>query len=201
VVLPDWQNHVYLVMQKKVPIASVIQGTTSVPTPSAQITAQCAAGCLAESWQRQLVVARDALALHGKELACLVDFLIATGCRVSEALRIKPYDITIGGRIILKGSKGSKSAQYCVPECSQYFISCKKSGREPFGSFSRFQIYRIFKKHGISHTFGENQKASVTHLPRHIMALDITATTEDKQIVSDALRHKNEKNREFYEQV
>jgi integrase len=121
------------------------------------------------------------------------------GCRISEALKIAPHHITNNGSFVIKGSKGSGSRMYKVSELSEWLLSCKRNSIYPFDCLNRFYVYRVFKSVGIEHKFEGNKKSSVTHLPRHLLAIEAKSINVGEEIISDALRHKSTKSKIYYE--
>lgn len=172
--------------------------TMSVLSPCAQNTSLC--GDLATGVERcfELDSCLAKLACEGKRVCIIFYLQMVYGLRISEVLGIRPYDITSGGFIKIVGSKGSSSRLVACTLYADFFKQCKLSGTHPFNMYNRFVIYRLYKKHGISHKFAGNEKSSVTHLPRHLLALQANQVEDETGIVTDALRHKSTKNKSFY---
>lgn len=172
--------------------------TKSDSSPCAQITSLCGIPCTAIERDFEIDSCLAKLACEG-ERVCIIFYLqMVYGLRISEVLGIRPYDITSGGFIKINGSKGSASRLIACTLYADFFKQCKRNGAYPFNMYNRFVIYRLYKKHGISHKFDGNEKASVTHLPRHLLALQANQVEDETGIVTDALRHKSSKNKGYY---
>ena len=52
---------------------------------------------------------------------------------------------------------------------------------------------------GSHHKFEGNKKNSVTHLPRHLLAIEAKSIDTGGEVISDALRHKSSKSKVYYE--
>lgn len=99
-------------------------------------------------------------------VACELQLL--SGCRVSEILNISHTDILTGGKILVKGLKGSDDRVIYSSRFTSYLNSCKMSLCDPFKYLSRFMLYRDYKKKGIMMLFKNASYRSVTHALRHL---------------------------------
>lgn len=171
----------------------------SEPKPSAQTTKLCASGVAGQAAVRVSDTVIQELAKRDDRVRKLYVLMCSCGCRISEALKIAPHHITNAGSFVIKGSKGSESRMYKVSELSEWLLWCKKNGIYPFDCLNRFYVYRVFKSVGIEHKFEGNKKNSVTHLPRHLLALEAKSIDVGEEIISDALRHKSTKSKIYYE--
>ena len=77
---------------------------------------------------------------------------------------------------------------------------CRSTGSKPFDCISRFCVYRIYKRIGISYYDGTSAYSSVTHAPRHIVASELRKVDFKKAIHSHLifLRHKSKKSIDSY---
>lgn len=175
--------------------------TKSEPKPSAQNTKLCGSGEVVAWSPTEALATIEAVSKEDPRVGKLYAILLATGCRVSEVLSIAPHHITLSGTFAIKGSKGSGSRVFKVSEVSDYMKECKRLNVYPFATINRFYVYRLFRKLGIQHKFEGNEKYSVTHLPRHIAALEANEIKGIEGIVQDRLRHKSSKNAKFYEKT
>lgn len=141
---------------------------------------------------------RERLKRDNKELWYVVKFMSVTGCRVSEAINIRPTDITENGRVRLIGLKNSNDRIVVDSELSDYFIYCKKVNKPPFGTFDRHFIYRRLKYYGIGDYFGDSQRKSVTHLFRHLAIKDMAGVDKGLNTTKVAIGHKSLSNTEHY---
>jgi integrase len=171
----------------------------SVAIPLAQNTTLCAEG----NRSKAANINRDSIAaaIKAKDELVYVLYVVMmiTGSRISEALSIAPHHITRNGSFKIVGSKGSGSRLYYDSSIAQRLIDCKFNNIYIFDRLNRFYVYRIFKSCGFMHKFDGNDKFSVTHLHRHLKALDAIEVDEDNDIVTDVLRHKSNKTKIAYE--
>lgn len=190
-------------MEEKFDSFLVIHGdkirTKSEPKPCTQNTKLCGIGEVQYGYPTEALTSIEAVSRVDTRVGKLYAILLATGCRVSEVLSIAPHHITLSGTFAIKGSKGSGSRVYKVSEVCDYMKECKRLNVYPFATINRFYVYRLFKKLGIQHKFEGNEKYSVTHLPRHIAAIEAKEITGIEGIVQDRLRHKSSNNAKFYE--
>lgn len=105
-----------------------------------------------------------------QRLYYLIEFMLASGCRISEALAVNPIDINSLGMVKLKAKKGSKSRIVHPGKSIQFLLECRQKGEYPWSHFSRYFVYRNFKAVGINFKFNDNTNSSVTHAIRHIVA-------------------------------
>lgn len=128
----------------------------------------------------------------------LYEFMIATACRITEALNLTNSDVTMTGHVRLKGSKGSKDRTIHGGMASTYLIKRSINRQQLWQDWNRFYVYREFKKYGISQIIGLNKKASVTHLPRHIVSSQIKKAGMSQKESIQALGHKTTKANDYY---
>lgn len=121
------------------------------------------------------------------------------GLRISEVLKIRHYDISSIGLILIKGSKKSKNQVINCPELTDYLRSCKQYKINPFEDFDRHFVYRQYKKAGLMlpATFG--QFNAVTHLFRYIAVQEIGTISKEFTDKSDFLRHKSPNSTKHYD--
>lgn len=131
------------------------------------------------------------------EYYCIM-FLMETGCRISEALKITANDIDNLGRVRINATKKSRNRIVVSPTCTKFLLQQKKVGGDVFARFNRFHIYRIIKKYGLGAYFGENKRQSITHYFRHINASIGAEIARDINEVAQLLGHKDTKSTQFY---
>lgn len=131
-------------------------------------------------------------------LKSFIELQFAHGLRVSEVLGIRSNDLLSSHRIRIRSGKGSLKRVICHNDSTNYLDSCRLVGKSPFFDYSRFFVYRAYKKLGIDFSFGNGKHRSVTHAPRHFAALEIHQALKNKKIVSDFLRHKSVNSVESY---
>jgi len=114
-----------------------------------------------------------------------------SGCRISEVLKVSWRDIVNESEIIVHCDKGSLPKRVYVPEMSAFLPRFKKYMINPFEGVSRFQMYRLYRRLGISVENGPNKKKSVTHAFRKEYAQSTYDTSNSIEITRDILGHKN----------
>lgn len=173
-------------------------GTRAVRSPSALYTALHLDTSIASNGQFDLATYKERICNTNRELWYILLFMHITGCRVSEALNISNSDITVEGRVLLRGLKGSLDRMIIGSELSEYFIYCRKNLTSPFKTFDRHFIYRFMKKMGIGAYFGQNERQSVTHIFRHLAILDMAGVDKDLHATKRTIGHKSISNTEHY---
>jgi len=103
-----------------------------------------------------------------------------------------------GNRIKIKSLKGSIQRIIVFNDSHGYFTFCRKNSLKPFDGLSRFCVYRIFKKIGITYTNSNSVYMSVTHAPRHIIAAELQKIDKNNEFTSDFLRHKSLNSINYY---
>jgi site-specific recombinase XerD len=66
---------------------------------------------------------------------------------------------------------------------------------------NRATVYRAFKKVGIFDLLNNNNKLTVTHLPRHAMAAQMFNKNSDISTIQDILHHNSIKSQIHYEPI
>lgn len=135
---------------------------------------------------------------ENQRLYHLINFMSASACRVSEALNIRPYDITANGFVKLNTLKRGKPRIVHAGMSTEYMIHCKLKGLIPFDGMNRFFVYRCFKRYGIETQLKGRKKKTVTHLPRHFVAQQIQKAGMDIKLSQQALGQNSLKSTSFY---
>jgi len=118
--------------------------------------------------------------------------------RISEVLNIRSYDIDMLGHITIKGLKGSKDLVLFAGESKEYLIQCKRSKIDPFTLYSRFYVYREYKKKGIVFQSLNSSRKSVTHAIRQLNAMALRYNNKSNSDVSVLLHHSGNKSQRYY---
>lgn len=188
--------------EKKVDkLLSVAKGkarTKSVSTPFALYVIQCTAtterGWNAESLNEHF----NKLVAIDSSVAMAFDLQFAGGCRISEVLAIKWSDIDDFGKVTVHSQKGGVTRVVSPTFSAQLLKKHRDLKSNPFMHLNRFYVYRIYKRLGISEVYGENKRASVTHLPRHEVALASKKAERQNTVTQSQLGQKSVKSTEHY---
>lgn len=170
----------------------------SVSKPTAQNIKLCE---LADSQSMDLARQSRLKLLYKSEpwhIGLIVHLLADYGLRVSEALSIKPTDITSSGQIIIKGSKGSSNRLIVINEYRERLIDLRKSSFNPIKNIDRFVIYRLLKKYNITGQSTYGSKNAVCHQFRYDVAKDIQSVTNDLNETAKLIGHKSSSNTAIY---
>lgn len=132
------------------------------------------------------------------KLYYLIEFMHASGCRISEALRLLPVDITYSGHVKIKASKGSANRIVFSGFAREYMISCKSNNVSPWAGYSRFFVYREFRKMGLMVQVSGNKNKSVTHAIRHVVAESMERAGMQLKDTAQLLGHKSENSTGYY---
>lgn len=124
--------------------------------------------------------------------------MLLGGLRVSEMLSITPRDIDELGRVRIKSLKNGVPRIVDTGANSDQFKVWRASGYIPWRTWTRFFVYRQFKKYGIQIEVAGNEKKSVTHALRHVSAQVSATIDSDLQATKSHLGHKSISNTEIY---
>lgn len=128
----------------------------------------------------------------------LIQFMLASASRVSEALNITPSRITQTGHVKIIAGKGSQNRIVHAGLSVDYFLLCKANSIKPFDGWSRFYVYRQFKRYGIGlHLPGRSNKA-VTHSIRHAVAMANVKESFNLTDTQSQLGHKSTRSTKYY---
>lgn len=131
-------------------------------------------------------------------LQAFVSLQFKFGLRVSDALNISYSDISRNGTIVINQGKGSEKLIARDDEYLSFWNNCQENKTHPFRQYSRFYIYRLYKKFGISTTEKGRKHDSVTHAPRKMLAQELQSDGFGKSEIKTALGHKSERSTEYY---
>lgn len=126
-----------------------------------------------------------------QSVAAVIGLLLYSGMRISEVLRIKGTDITINRTLFYIASKSKARCSVQIVDSWDYYSKYVGKPVYLFAHFSRFYIYRQMKAIGLSVKFGANCNSSVTHLGRHITALNAQGATQNSKDAQRVLNHKS----------
>lgn len=177
--------------------SSVIR-SKSVTSPSAQTTRLCEPYTDNSKELDLRMASLLADNINDKRLCSVVLLLFESGLRVSEVLNINGNDITKDLRVKIKGLKGSNNKIIKLNDNYGFWSMLQGNNLSIKDDLNRFYLYRKFKQYGLSAVYGSNKKSSVTHLPRHELALDVYSSSEDIEDVKNCLGHKNVNSSEWY---
>lgn len=173
--------------------------TKSVISPPAQSSALLRANsaeCLLSDAAMEFILHNSTYPIDFKYLVYL---LLVSGCRISEALRVRNCDITGNYRIRLRGSKGSNDRVVFLPELPMGKLSPGTAQFEVWSCWSRYYVYRVLKKHGIYLSKEGNKNKAVTHAFRNAYAAELQTIVGSSELKSQAMGHKSLKSKQYYE--
>lgn len=167
-------------------------------TPCAQTTIVRSAPGQVSELNLVSVTTKAKIKHESYQLAMLIEFMEASGCRVSEALSIKPTDITQMGHVKIKAKKGSNDRIISSGMATEYMRECYAKKKAPFDGWSRHFVYRQFKKYNIGVKYSGKKKKSVTHSMRHQVAKSIQKAGMSITDTQKALGHKSLNSTSYY---
>lgn len=170
----------------------------SVPTPLAQSVTLHPAPTEREYTYSDLVSKFHHISQYNEPVAMVFALLFQGGCRVSEVLSISARDIDALGNITIRSSKGGNTRVISAGLAAVYLLRFREWKVSPFEGISRHYVYKQFKKFGIGDYFGDNTKMSVTHAPRHMVALASKAAGRPDDLTKTQLGQKSVKSTEHY---
>lgn len=132
------------------------------------------------------------------KLYYLIHFMLASACRINEALAVKPADILAFGQVRLKSSKKSGTRIVQSGLATSFMIECAKKNITPWEGWSRFFVHRQFKKYGLDQKINNKKVNTVTHICRHLVSKEIKNNGMDQISSIQALGHKTKKANDYY---
>ncbi len=195
---PHRQRLGILEVQKAINQKSGKPAPKSVPTPCAQTARLCTLGNDQVTLAKQVQASLIALKNSNPPCWLIAMILLESGCRVSEVLTINSASISPQGRVMIKGKKGSNDRIIHPITIAPQMIKLRKRNGPIFAEISRFHVYRAFRSVGLSHIFDGRSKASVTHLFRHLVAIDLELTQHGKAAITTGLGHKSAESADHY---
>lgn len=117
----------------------------------------------------------------------MVEFLYATGCRVSEMLDVKTSDVNWDEKTVKVFGKGGKWRTVMLNEaCVEWMLKCGSKGERFFGGVSRQMVFKIV--HQAGEAIGLKEPVS-PHVLRHSFATHVLRNGADLVMVKDLLGH------------
>lgn len=132
-------------------------------------------------------------------LKAIIELMLLNGLRVSEVLNIKGADISASGIILVKGLKGSNNRFCSVSIYRDFWIKRRKIPETLGAVYSRFFLYREFKKLGISLLTNNSSKQAVTHAFRHMLVTGALSIEKDFTAAKNLVGHKSTKSTHHYD--
>lgn len=170
---------------------------SGIPSP-AQTGTQCGTGSISEPAELVPESSKKRIMKENPRLMHLINFMIASGSRISEALKVNHWEITKTGHVKLHQLKGSGDRIVHSGMAMQYLLNCAKSKQQPWADWNRFFVYREFKKFGIGLQLQGRKKKSITHSVRHTVAKQIKKAGMTIEDSKQALGQKNVKSTTYY---
>jgi site-specific recombinase XerD len=180
-------------------LGAVKSGVKSASIPTAQNINQCALPGHEAITSSELKACYDSIPSQCSGLNAVIELLYLNGCRISEILNIAPNQITGQGQVLIKGKKNSADRIIVAVKCRDYLLRCRAGKVYPFQNFSRFFVYREFKKMGIDYKFEGKCRNSVTHAFRHNLVRDLQSEGIEREVYSHHIGHKSLNSTKSYE--
>ena len=170
----------------------------SESVPGAQTAKLCDMGTTADGLEHLFISTIAKVRSTNASLALVIWLMYASGLRVSEILKIRGKDISRSYNILIKGSKNSSDRLVSGVLFAYFLESYIGKNILVFDQFDRFYVYRELKKLGLSYKFAGNEKNSVTHLGRHVFALQGKEIADESMTVGKMLGHKGTNSEKYY---
>lgn len=132
------------------------------------------------------------------DIRLLIDLMLSGGLRVSEVISLRGIDVRLDGKLVVFQSKNNQYVVIRSINFNAFWLAYGRGNFFRFAVYSRFSIYRIFKKLGISAEFENMSKSSVCHLPRHLVGALVYQSTNSIEEVKKELSHKNQHSSKSY---
>jgi integrase/recombinase XerD len=151
----------------------------------------------------------------GRRDRAILEFLYATGCRVTELVTADLHDLDTETRTVLLTGKGSKQrivpvGRFAFDAVTQWLedrLEVRRPGRDPGALFlsargkrmTRQGVWRIVKEHGIRS--GVDAAALSPHVFRHSAATHMVEGGADLRTVQELLGHASLSTTQIYTKV
>lgn len=170
----------------------------SVTNSSAQTESLCASRSQDEVDYSRMLSKIESILQHDRTLYYIAMLQLCGGLRISEVLGIRPYDITLTGHVSIHSRKGSSHQIIHGGVVANYLIQCKKLNMYPFNLYSRYYVYRQYKKYGLTIQPVNSSKKAVTHSLRHLAASAQRNESIQDEKIQKFLRHVSSKSTTYY---
>jgi site-specific recombinase XerD len=173
-------------------------GTFAVQKPSAQIARMCQNPNIQKEQIVDELTDKLRLSNESEMLIIGIRLMILYGIRVSEMLLIHSKNVYNDGSVYVKGLKGSSDRLLIDSKYTQQWIGFSEMNMSIGAIYSRFYVYRLFKKIGYYEKFGKNTNNSVTHRARHEKADSMYKAGIQLDNIRKELGQKSIKSTEYY---
>lgn len=172
--------------------------SNTAPTLAAQSAVLCSPDTATEALQKSVesrIVLNTDLPVM---LRAVCELLLMTGCRISQALNVKPSNISKNGTIKIEAAKGGNENIYRSTRFSNFWLDYRISRDLISNNYNRFFFYRLFIRYNcVLHTPLHSNK-KVCHALRYCITADVAALTSNKATIKNILGHKSEKTQDYY---
>ncbi len=177
---------------------SVQDRTRPAPSPTAQYTTVCAPGTDRVVTSDTIIQLLSQVREKNSILHAIGYLLFTYGLRVSEVLSIQATHLRNGEKIWIGGKKRSGDRYINYSEIRNVIIPRSKSSGQIFQGYSRFWVYREFKKLGIVLVLDGGKKKAVTHAGRHLVARELKGAGDKVESIQGFYQHKSIKSTNHY---
>lgn len=174
------------------------QGTKSVSTPPAHSSDLCCLGISDSAAQFDYYVKVYSLSSCSQIDKLLIEIMWSSGCRVSEALRLKYTDFSRSGLFKITASKKSNATFARITYNLPYLLAHISTSGYIFHGISRFYVYRLFKKMNLILCTSRIGNNSVTHYFRKQLAADAYHLGNSLENITTVLGHKSANSAIYY---
>lgn len=123
---------------------------------------------------------------------------LAGSLRISEALEIMPWNITLLGDVKITAKKRGIDRIVQGGEIREWLIFCRDNSIVPFDGISKNYVWRVYNKCGLVAVVGNKQNHQVTHIFRHANASVIRESNLSDDLVTQQLGHKSKNTQSHY---
>jgi integrase/recombinase XerD len=141
----------------------------------------------------------------------LIEFLYATGARISEAMGLKQTDLRLNDELVILFGKGNKErivpiGRIAIGVMNEYLIHCRPKLAGPYSNdfvflsnrgkkFTRMGMHKIVKKVAAE---AQIQKNISAHTLRHSFATHLLENGADLFAIQEMLGHANPETTQIY---
>lgn len=176
----------------------LLHGTKSESNSNAQYSVLLTGNSQAEQRFNAVVHLLEHNSTLAVEVKAVIELMLYSGCRISQALSITSTDILLNGTIRIRGNKRSDDV---ITRCilfKEFWINNRIYINSILSNYNRFFFYRLFKKYGITFKLPHKTNYNVTHSLRQLFIDSLNVNDVSCELIKKSVGHKNVKSQEYY---
>ena len=167
-------------------------------TRDAQTTTPCAVPEAATARAAAIEVVMRVSRMRGHRDAIIMDLLLFSGVRVSEACNILPEHILNEKQVYIHGLKGSADRICTLQVMTDFDVYKYRLSWQWNTGLNRWYVYRMCKEFGVYEQILGNKNLAVTHAGRHELIMSLQKAGLDSSQIAQVMGHKRVESTEHY---